>query len=80
MRVEQISGQQPRLDARVRVARFDVDATPPTGEAMAYERAIRDADLPLRCRGVVLLGAGEPIVLCAIDWIGVANEGTTPFA
>lgn len=77
--VEQISGQQPRLDARVRVARFDVDATPPTGEAMAYERSIRDADLPLRCRGVVLLGAGEPIVLCAIDWIGVANEGHDAF-
>jgi hypothetical protein len=35
--------------------------------------------LTLRCRGVVLLGAGEPIVLCAVDWIGIANEGHEAF-
>jgi hypothetical protein len=28
---------------------------------------------------VVLLGAGEPIVLCAIDWIGIANGGYSAF-
>jgi hypothetical protein len=28
---------------------------------------------------VVLLGAGEPIVLCAMDWIGIANEGHDAF-
>jgi hypothetical protein len=27
----------------------------------------------------VLLGAGEPIVLCAMDWIGIANEGQDAF-
>jgi len=27
----------------------------------------------------VLLGAGEPIVLCAVDWIGIANEGQNAF-
>jgi len=27
----------------------------------------------------VLLGAGEPIVLCALDWIGIANEGQDAF-
>ena len=32
-------------------------------------------ELGLRARGIVLLGAGEPIVLCAVDWIGIANEG-----
>jgi len=36
-------------------------------------------DLGLRARGVVLLGAGEPIVLCAVDWIGIANEGHDAF-
>jgi hypothetical protein len=46
---------------------------------MAYDRVLRTDDLPLRCRGVVLLGAGEPIVLCALDWIGVANEGHDAF-
>jgi len=27
----------------------------------------------------VLLGAGEPIVLCAVDWIGIANESQDAF-
>jgi len=61
------------------LATFDVDATPPVGSMMAYDRVLRQDDLPLRCRGVVLLGAGQPIVLCALDWIGVANEGQDVF-
>jgi len=36
-------------------------------------------ELGLRARGIVLLGAGEPIVLCAVDWIGIANEGHDAF-
>jgi hypothetical protein len=63
----------------VRVATFDVDATPPIGTMMAYRPATHAAELPLRCRGVVVLGAGSPIVLGAIDWIGVANEGHDAF-
>jgi hypothetical protein len=39
----------------------------------------RHDELTLRCRGIVLLGAGEPIVLCAVDWIGIANEGHDAF-
>jgi hypothetical protein len=63
----------------LRIATFDVDATPPVGYMMAYDRVLRGDDLPLRCRGIVLLGAGEPIVLCALDWIGLANEGNDAF-
>src|SRR6185369_4514690 len=63
----------------LRLATFDVDATPPVGSMMAYDKVLRQDDLPLRCRGVVLLGAGEPIVLCAMDWIGLANEGHDAF-
>jgi hypothetical protein len=63
----------------LRVSTFDVDATPPVGSMMAYDRVLRQDDLPLRCRGIVLLGAGDPIVLCALDWIGVANEGHDVF-
>jgi hypothetical protein len=61
--------------AGLKIATFDVDATPPVGSMMAYDKVLRQDDLPLRCRGVVLLGAGDPIVLCALDWIGLANEG-----
>ncbi|MBX3744545.1 MAG: hypothetical protein KF833_04490 [Verrucomicrobiae bacterium] len=58
---------------------FDVDATPPPGSAMAYDPVTNSWDLGLRARGIVLVGAGEPIVLMAIDWIGIANEGHDVF-
>ncbi|MGB8170018.1 MAG: hypothetical protein WCF18_21120 [Chthoniobacteraceae bacterium] len=63
----------------LRVATFDVDATPPLGSAMAYDPVKRVDELTLRCRGVVLLGAEQPIVLCAVDWIGIANGGHDAF-
>lgn len=63
----------------VRVAVFDVDATPPLGSAMAYDPVKRIDDLTLRCRGVAILGIEKPIVLCAVDWIGIANEGHDAF-
>jgi hypothetical protein len=46
---------------------------------MAYDPVTNRWDLGLRARGIVLLGAGEPIVLCAVDWIGIANEGHDAF-
>jgi hypothetical protein len=61
------------------VATFDIDATPPIGSHMAYDPVTNKWDLGLRARGVVLLGAGDPIVLCAVDWIGIANEGHDTF-
>jgi hypothetical protein len=61
------------------LARFDIDATPPLGSMMAYDPVTNKWTLGLRARGVVLLGAGEPIVLCAIDWIGIANESHDTF-
>ena len=62
----------------LRVGYFEVDASPPVGSMLAYDRC--DAvQTPLSCRGVVILGAGKPIVLCAIDWIGVGNDGQRLF-
>jgi hypothetical protein len=63
----------------LRVATFDVDATPPVGSMMAYDPVTNHWELGLRARGIVLLGAGEPIVLCAVDWIGIANDGHDAF-
>ena len=63
----------------LRIATFDIDATPPIGSMMAYDPVTNTWDLGLRARGVVLLGAGQPIVLCAVDWIGIANEGQDAF-
>src|SRR5438093_10297353 len=67
--------QAPRLSLAV----FDIDATPPIGSMMAYDPVTNKWDLGLRARGLVLLGAGQPIVLCAVDWIGIANEGYDAF-
>lgn len=63
----------------LRIATFDVDATPPIGSMMAYDPVTNHWELGLRARGIVLLGAGEPIVLCAVDWIGFANGGHDAF-
>lgn len=58
----------------LRLAVFEADVTPPIGSPVAYAPA-RSIEDPLSARGVVLLGAGAPVVLCAVDWIGIANEG-----
>jgi len=62
----------------IRVGTFDVDASPPLGSPLAYDPT-KGVETPLCCRGVVLAGAGQPIVLCAIDWIGISNGGQTAF-
>jgi hypothetical protein len=63
----------------LRLAVFNVDATPPVGSMMAYDPVKAQGELGLRGRGVIVLGAGEPIVLCTVDWIGVSNEGHDVF-
>lgn len=62
----------------LRLGVFSVDATPPTGSPLAYD-PMEGVDTPLSCRGIVLAGAGRPIVLCAVDWIGIGNAGQTVF-
>ncbi len=62
----------------LKIATFNVDATPPIGSPVAYAAA-RTIEDPLSARGIVLLGAGKPIVLCAVDWIGIGNDGNLIF-
>jgi len=35
---------------------------------------VRGVDDPLKALGIVLLGGGKPVVLCAVDWTGIRNE------
>ncbi len=63
----------------VKIAVFDVDATPPVGSDMAYDPVKRLDEMTLRCRGIALVGAEKPIVVCAVDWIGIANGGQDAF-
>lgn len=65
----------------LRIAAFHVDATPPLGSPLANGTVKPAAEIvtPLTARGIVLLGAGQPIVLCAFDWVGIANESHDTF-
>lgn len=74
-----ITAAQSAEPSTVKLAVFDVDATPPLGSAMAYDPVKRLDEMTLRCRGIVLIGDEKPIVLCAVDWIGIANEGHDAF-
>lgn len=65
----------------LRIAAFQIDATPPLGSPLANGTVKPAAEVvtPLTARGIVLLGAGQPIVLCAFDWVGIANESHDTF-
>lgn len=58
----------------LQVATFSVDVSPPIGIPVAYApaRSIQD---PLSARGVIIHSKNQPIVLCAVDYLGIANEG-----
>jgi hypothetical protein len=63
--------------SRLSIATFQVDATPPLGSPLC-DGAVKPADAivdPLSARGIVLLTAEKPIVLCAVDWVGIGNGG-----
>jgi hypothetical protein len=70
--------QDPRPSGLM-LATFDVDATPPIGSLMAYDPVVNSWDMGLRAKGIVLLGAGKPIVLCSVDWIEINNESQDIF-
>lgn len=67
------------VQGQLKLATFDVDATPPVGSSLTYDPMINSWDLGLRAKGVVILGAGEPIVMCSVDWIGIANDSQDEF-
>lgn len=74
---KEIAGGETNSGLKVSV--FDIDATPPVGSMLAYQQMEKTWDLSLRAKGIVLSGAGKPVVLCAVDWIGIANESQDSF-
>src|SRR3954452_4237292 len=58
------------------LATFRSDATPPSGHPLCggWIETVRGVDDPLEALGVILLGMGQPIVLCAVDWCALRNE------
>lgn len=66
-------------DTKVYLSVFDVDATPPVGSPLTYQEMLNSWDLQLRARGIVITGTGKPVVLLAVDWIGISNESQDEF-
>ena len=64
------------LAADLRVATFMADVTPPLGTPLCFGLVKPGAVMvdPLTARGLVITGAGRPIVLVAVDWLGISNE------
>ena len=60
----------------LRLATFRFDVTPPKGHSLCggWIRPVVGVDDPLEAMGYVLLGIGKPIVVCAVDWTGLANS------
>src|SRR5688572_11750485 len=62
----------------LRVATFQLDVTPPLGSPLCdalVPPATGVAD-PLSARGMVLKADEQPpVVLVAVDWVGIGNEG-----
>ncbi len=58
------------------LATFTSDVTPPLGHPLCggWIEPVRAVDDPLLARGVVLLGMGQPVVLCSVDWTGLRND------
>lgn len=58
------------------LAPFRFDVTPPKGHSLCggWIKPVIATDDPLEAIGFVLLGAGKPIVLCAVDWTGLLNS------
>ena len=58
------------------LATFRFDVTPPEGHSLCggWIRPVVGVDDPLEAMGYVLLGIGKPIVVCAVDWTGLANS------
>jgi hypothetical protein len=65
-----------RAEPGMGLAPFRCDVTPPLGHSLSggWIPPVIGYDDALEAIGYVLLGAGPPIVVCAIDWAGMQNE------
>ena len=69
-----LGSSQDLLAGQLKMIVFNADVTPKLGAPVAYAPA-RKIVTPLYARGIVLLSDEKPVVLCAVDAIGIGNEG-----
>jgi hypothetical protein len=60
----------------LQLASFRFDVTPPSGHPLCggWIKPVEAIDDPLEAIGIILMGNGPPIVLCAVDWTGLLND------
>ena len=60
----------------LQLATFHFDVTPPLGHSLCggWIKPVEGVTDNLQAIGFVLLGAGKPIVIVAVDWTGILNE------
>ena len=65
----------------LKIAVFEADVTPPLGTPLCDGLVIPAKEIvdPLSARGIILFTGEKPIVLCAVDWVGIGNNGHTAF-
>src|SRR5690606_32808666 len=58
------------------LATFRVDVSPPIGHSCCggWIKPVVDYDDPQEAIGLILLGAGKPVVICVVDWTGLLNS------
>ncbi|QDU75594.1 hypothetical protein Pan97_26280 [Bremerella volcania] len=61
----------------LKVATFEVDASPPIGSPLAYDPT-KGIQSPLSFRGIILQGQ-DSYVLCSVDWLGVSSDSQKNF-
>ena len=57
----------------LKIATFQTDATPPIGYDMGYS-VVKKLGEPLLVKGVVITGAGKPIIMVAVDWVTIDGK------
>lgn len=69
-------GADPADRPALKIAPFRFDVTPPIGHSCCggWIAPIAVVDDRLEAAGFVLLGAGAPIVVCAVDWCALCNS------
>ena len=67
---------RPLIMSRLELSTFRADVTPPVRSPLCagwYGIALGVTN-PLYAQGIVLLGEGKPVVLCAVDWCEISNR------
>lgn len=70
----------PCYAVKLKIATFQVDATPPHGSPLCGGsiKPVGSVDDPLSARGIIYFPKGQdPLVVLVVDWLGIANAANT---